>query len=140
MAYVYRFISRGEIIYVGYTGQTMEQRMSQHFGGKGHLSQECYKTVEVIEYMPLKTKSDAIIFETYLINKYKPKFNKQSKKNDAITLNIDIEEKWKLYKVVRRLNVAPTKPMSIWKSFLLRAGMGIIFLLILLLMIVNMIV
>ena len=101
MAYTYRFKDKyNETIYVGYTGQTMAQRMNQHFT-KGHLPTECYKNVCVIEYMKWKTKSDAQVIEVYLINKYKPKFNKLNKKNDALTINLG-EENWKVYQVLNR--------------------------------------
>lgn len=101
MAYTYRFKDRYDnTIYVGYTGQTMAQRMNQHFN-KGHLPKECYKNVCVIEYIKLKTKSDAQVWETYLINKYKPKFNKLNKKNDELTINLG-EENWKVYQVLNK--------------------------------------
>ena len=56
MAYTYRFKDRYDnTIYVGYTGQTMAQRMNQHFN-KGHLPKECYKSVAKIEYIKWATK------------------------------------------------------------------------------------
>ena len=101
MAYTYRFKNKyNETIYVGFTGQTMPQRMNQHFT-KGHLPKECYKNVCVIEYMKWKTKSDAQVMEVYLINKYKPKFNKLNKKSDALTINLG-EENWKVYQVLNK--------------------------------------
>ena len=62
---------------------------------------ECYKNVCVIEYMKHKTKSDAQVWEVYLINKYKPKFNKLNKKDDALTIDLG-EENWKVYQVLNR--------------------------------------
>ena len=101
MAYTYRFKDKyNETIYIGYTGQTMAQRMKQHFT-KGHLPNECYKNVCVIEYMKHKTKSDAQVWEVWLINKYKPKYNKLNKKNDALTINLG-DEDWKVYQVLNR--------------------------------------
>ena len=108
MAYTYRFKDRyGNVIYIGYTGQTMAQRMNQHFT-KGHLSSECYKNVYVIEYMKHRTKSDAQVWETYLINKYKPRYNKLNKKNDALTINLG-EEDWKVYQVLKQPNTRSKK-------------------------------
>ena len=76
MAYTYRFKDiNNDVIYVGFTGQTMTERMNQHFT-KGHLPAECYKSVASIEYMKWKTKSDAQVMEVYFINKYKPRYNK----------------------------------------------------------------
>ena len=108
MAYTYRFKDiEGNIIYVGFTGQTMAERMNQHFT-KGHLPAECYKSVASIEYMKFKTKSDAQVMEVYFINKYKPKFNKLNKKSDALTINLG-EEKWKVYQVLKKADTRSKK-------------------------------
>ncbi|EQK41150.1 GIY-YIG catalytic domain protein [[Clostridium] bifermentans ATCC 19299] len=98
MAYVYRFIDQYEsIIYIGYTGKSLDKRVNQHFQ-KGHLPDKCYKSLARIEYIKYATKSDAMVIETYMINKYKPIFNKLSKQNDTITLNLEIEENWNVYR------------------------------------------
>ena len=103
MAYTYRFKDiEGNIIYVGFTAQTMAERMNQHFT-KGHLPAECYKSVASIEYMKWKTKSDAQVMEVYFINKYKPRYNKLNKKSDQLTINLG-EEKWKVYQVLKQTN------------------------------------
>ena len=108
MAYTYRFKDiEGNIIYVGFTGQTMAERMNQHFT-KGHLPAECYKSVASIEYIKWKTKSDAQVMEVYFINKYKPKFNKLNKKSDALTINLG-EEKWKVYQVLKQTDTRSKK-------------------------------
>ena len=76
MAYTYRFVDTNEnVIYVGYTGQTMAKRISQHFT-KGHLPKKCYKSIARIDYIKWDSKSDAQVMEVYYINKYHPKFNK----------------------------------------------------------------
>ena len=101
MAYTYRFINKyNETIYVGYTGQTMAQRMNQHFN-KGHLPKKCYREVAKIECIKWATKSDAQIMEVYYINKYKPKYNKQDKRLDQLTLQLE-EKEWKTYEVLKR--------------------------------------
>ena len=108
MAYTYRFKDiEGNIIYVGFTGQSMAERMNQHFT-KGHLPAECYKSVASIEYMKFKTKSDAQVMEVYFINKYKPKFNKLNKKSDALTINLG-EENWKVYQVLKQTDTRSKK-------------------------------
>lgn len=116
MAYTYRFIdNKGTIIYLGYTGQKLEERMNQHFT-KGHLSNECYRSVCKIEYIKWKSKSDAQVMETYYINKYKPCYNKQNKRNDALTIKLD-EGTWKLYKEIRPVKALKYQPTGfIWKS------------------------
>ncbi|WP_250674412.1 GIY-YIG nuclease family protein (plasmid) [Paraclostridium ghonii] len=101
MAYVYRFInSNNSVIYVGYTGQTLDKRMSQHFK-KGHLPKKCYNSIARIEYIRYSTKSDAMIAETYMINKYKPIYNRLNKQGDAITLDLEFEENWKVYRTYK---------------------------------------
>lgn len=100
MAYTYRFIdTKGNVIYVGYTGQKLNDRMNQHFT-KGHLSPQCYDSVARIEYTEWKTKSDAQVMEVYYINRYKPRFNKQDKQNDTLTIRLE-EKNWKTYKVLK---------------------------------------
>lgn len=101
MAYVYRFIDKYKrTIYIGYTGQSLDKRMSSHFQ-KGHLPNKCYNSIARIEYLKYATKSDAMIIETYLINKYKPIYNKLNKQNDPITLNLEIEENWNVYRIYK---------------------------------------
>ena len=101
MAYTYRFKDiYDNTIYIGYTGQKMSERMNQHFT-KGHLPKECYKSVAKIEYIKWKTKSDAQVMEVYFINKYKPKFNKQDKRSDTLTIQLD-EKEWKTYQVLKK--------------------------------------
>ena len=101
MAYTYRFIDTNEnIIYVGYTAQTMAKRIGQHFT-KGHLPKSVYEEVAKIEYMKHKTKSDAQVWEVYLINKYKPRYNTLNKKNDMLTIDLG-EENWKVYQVLKQ--------------------------------------
>ena len=101
MAYTYRFKDKYDnTIYVGYTGQKMGERMNQHFT-KGHLPKECYQSVAKIEYIKWKTKSDAQVMEVYFINKYKPKFNKQDKRSDTLTIQLE-EKDWKTYQVLKK--------------------------------------
>ena len=74
--------------------------MGQHFT-KGHLPQKCYDEVVKIEYIQWKTKCDAQIMEVYYIQKYKPRYNKQDKRLDNLTLELE-EKEWKLYKGLKR--------------------------------------
>ena len=106
MAYIYRFKDINDcVIYIGYTGQNLSQRMNQHFT-KGHLPKKCYSSVAKIEYQQYKTKADAQIMEVRYINKYKPFYNKLNKQNDSITINIGEEKEWKTYRV---FDVKPSK-------------------------------
>jgi excinuclease UvrABC nuclease subunit len=117
MAYTYRFKDKYDnTIYVGYTGQTMAQRMNQHFT-KGHLPKECYRSVCVIEYIKWKTKSDAQVMEVFFINKYKPKFNKLNKKTDELTIDLG-EENWKVYQILKK-QVGKVEYKFNWLSYVL---------------------
>jgi excinuclease UvrABC nuclease subunit len=116
VAYTYRFLDKEDnVIYVGYTGQTMPQRMNQHFT-KGHLPKECYYSTAKIECIKWKTKCDAQVMEVYYINKYKPKFNKLNKKNDNLTIVLD-EKEWKTYQVLKTYDRVDYK--LDWLSYIL---------------------
>lgn len=105
MAYTYRFVDTNEnVIYVGYTGQTMAKRISQHFT-KGHLPKKCYKSIARIDYIKWDSKSDAQLMEVYYINKYHPKFNKLDKQGDRLNIQIEDEKEWKVYQVIKKTNI-----------------------------------
>ena len=105
MAYTYRFVDTNEnVIYVGYTGQTMAKRISQHFT-KGHLPKKCYKSIARIDYIKWDSKSDAQVMEVYYINKYHPKFNKLDKQGDRLNIEIEDEKEWKVYQVIKKPNI-----------------------------------
>ena len=105
MAYTYRFVDTNEnVIYVGYTGQTMAKRISQHFT-KGHLPKKCYKSIARIDYIKWDSKSDAQVMEVYYINKYHPKFNKLDKQGDRLNIQIGDEKEWKVYQVIKKPNI-----------------------------------
>ena len=105
MAYTYRFVDTDEnVIYVGYTGQTMAKRISQHFT-KGHLPKKCYKSIARIDYIKWDSKSDAQVMEVYYINIYHPKFNKLDKQGDRLNIQIEDEKEWKVYQVIKKTNI-----------------------------------
>lgn len=105
MAYTYRFVDANEnIIYVGYTGQTMAKRIGQHFE-KGHLPKKCYKSIARIECIKWETKSDAQVMEVYFINKYHPIYNKLDKQNDHLNIQVTDEKEWEVYQVIKKPNI-----------------------------------
>ena len=105
MAYTYRFVDANEnIIYVGYTGQSMAKRIGQHFE-KGHLPKKCYKSIAKIEYIKWQTKSDAQVMEVYFINKYHPIYNKLDKQNDHLNIQVTDEKEWEVYQVIKKPNI-----------------------------------
>ena len=98
MNYVYYFVDFDEnILYVGKTCN-LRRRMKEHFT-KGHLPKECYENVYKIYASKVNdSKCDTEICETLLINKYRPKFNKEKKFNEGIKrtnynlLNLNFKE------------------------------------------------
>ena len=104
MAYTYRFVDANEnIIYVGYTGQSMAKRIGQHFE-KGHLPKKCYKSIARIECIKWETKSDAQVMEVYFINKYHPIYNKLDKQNDHLNIQVTDEKEWQVYQIIKKPN------------------------------------
>ena len=72
--YIYRFLDiYRRIIYIGRTS-SLDKRINHHFTN-GHLPFECYDEAEFIEVAELNYEADMYIYEIYLINKYKPKYN-----------------------------------------------------------------
>ena len=98
MYYVYRFLdSEGNILYVGKTNN-LENRMYQHFNN-GHLDSNQYTRVDKVEYLQFEQESDQHIAEIYLINKFKPEFNIRDKKDDSLTLTLDVHLNWVKFKI-----------------------------------------
>ena len=104
MAYTYRFVDANEnIIYVGYTAQSMAKRMGQHME-RGHLPKKCYKSIARIDYIKWETKSDAQVMEVYFINKYHPIYNKLDKQNDHLNIQVTDEKEWQVYQIIKKTN------------------------------------
>jgi len=76
--FVYKFLnSYKEVIYIGRT-KGIRNRLSQH----KHLPKSCYNKIDLIQYCKLKNNDESAIYERYLINEIKPKYNVQYK-NDS---------------------------------------------------------
>lgn len=88
--FIYRFLDENnEIIYIGKT-QNMYARMCGHYtpnGGASILPDT--SEIKAIQYFSTKTVSDSIVYEAYLIAKYKPKYNKEFKSDDELTIQLD---------------------------------------------------
>lgn len=96
MFYVYRFLNKkGFVIYIGKT-QDLDNRVYSHIEN-GHLPLSCYKEVDKIEYLELPTRVDMDIVEVYLINLYKPLYNKLDVENDALWTVLHNNFVWKPY-------------------------------------------
>lgn len=130
MAYVYRFLDTAyNTIYVGKT-VNIDRRIKDHFT-RGHLARECYDSVKVIEYIKVNTEADSLLVEQYFINKYHPRYNKQGKCKGEQTVKIDIEEKWKRYKMLNPKIKAEVKSKEIkriakWKIMLLEVSIWVL--------------
>lgn len=104
----YRFLdTKKKVIYIG-SAKNIDRRLHSHFCGKrGHLSRECYDSVAKIEVTKTKDYASALALEQYLINKYKPKYNKRDKErsiNSKVVVNEKLYEgieRWKLYHQIK---------------------------------------
>ena len=89
--YVYvMYAESNEVLYVGKT-RDMKSRMNQHFG----VAKESWKEdVSYIKYMDCYTEVDMSIYEIYLINKLKPKYNSSLlyKGETLIDLNYNLKD------------------------------------------------
>ena len=126
MAYVYRFLdSKDNVIYIGKTCRKLETRIEEHFSDKGHLDKQCYKDTYKIEYLKFKTDADSLLVETYLINKYRPQYNKANKsKYEGQTIKLDIKEDWKLYKQLKL--PSRERPINKFKNMICNLGISLI--------------
>lgn len=87
--HVYRFLDvENQIIYVGKTNN-IKNRMRQHFGKNGHLPEECYEQVSLVECIELDSESDMSVLELYFINKWKPVYNSSKKYSSIMSIEID---------------------------------------------------
>jgi hypothetical protein len=77
-----------EIIYIGRTNGTLANRFEKH----SHLSQECYDEIKQKKFIDLKTAADLFVYETYYINKIKPKYNIDSKAEDELSPELVLPE------------------------------------------------
>ena len=96
--FVYKFIDAdNQIIYIGKTIR-LPARMVQHFKTDSHLSDECYDHVKYVFYSSLNTKAEMDIYELYLIDKYRPRYNIKSVYEEEEISSIVLPELvWKEY-------------------------------------------
>lgn len=102
-SYVYRFSNSNlKPIYVGKTNN-LDRRFKQHFT-KGHLPKECYNSVYSMEYIKVNSELNALLLETFYINKYRPRYNKLNKTYKATSIEnvnlTEIKDNWKTYRIV----------------------------------------
>lgn len=101
----YRFLdNQAQTIYIGSSKNIHRRLFSQHFK-RGHLPKECYDSTCKIEIIKTKDYAQALATEIYLIDKYKPRFNKKDKSKDLFTQtkfdNVELykrlDKSWRLY-------------------------------------------
>jgi predicted GIY-YIG superfamily endonuclease len=97
--FVYEFFNKyNQIIYIGKT-KALKARMISHFRTDGHLPSECYDNVTSVFYCPLPTQIDMDIYEIYLIDKIRPRFNTMyiHEKNEISNITLP-DLQWQEYK------------------------------------------
>lgn len=107
----YRFLDTLEnVIYVG-SAKNIDRRLRSHFHGKqGHLGREVYNQVARVEICKCEDYPSALALEQFLINKYKPRYNKKDKDhniNSKVVSNNEFYENieaWEVYYKLRSLD------------------------------------
>lgn len=112
----YRFKNEyGKVIYVG-SAKNIDRRIHSHFSKSGHLPTECYNSVAIIEVTKTSSYGKALDLEQYLINKYKPRYNKRDKSNNINSKVVKDEdeynnmEHWRTYYKFSELKQAEKAP------------------------------
>ena len=107
----YRFLDTLEnTIYIG-SAKNIDRRLRSHFHGKqGHLGREVYNQVARVEICKCEDYPSALALEQFLINKYKPRYNKKDKDhniNSKVVSNNEFYENieaWEVYYKLRSLD------------------------------------
>ncbi|SFI95339.1 GIY-YIG catalytic domain-containing protein [Terrisporobacter glycolicus] len=100
----YRFIDTTEnTIYIG-SAKNIHTRLNQHFSNKGsNVGKKAYKSTALVEIIKTDDYAAALALEQFLINKYKPKYNKRDKDHNINSKSVANEEyyekleNWQLY-------------------------------------------
>lgn len=91
MYYIYKYVYRGEIIYIGKTKRDLSERIYEHSVELKFLP---YLGESKIQYFELPTQVEMDIYEKYFINIYMPKLNVVD--TDGAVFSFQIKEpKWK---------------------------------------------
>lgn len=93
---VYRIFYDGKVVYVGRSTMDMAKILSRHFSGsKGYVPIDILR-VSKIDYQEHLSNADAIVYQAYYINLYKPAMNGHNKSRDALTIHL-METGWTEY-------------------------------------------
>lgn len=86
--YVYRFLDKNnKVLYVGRTNN-LEKRIASHFLNKDAQIVKRNERTEHIQYTSFSTKTYSAIYEIFLINLWKPKYNTLDKYNETLDESI----------------------------------------------------
>lgn len=107
----YRFLDTTDnTIYIG-SAKNIHTRLNQHFSNKGsNVGKEAYTTTARVEIIKTKSYGQALDLEQYLINEYKPRYNKRDKSHNINSKVVNNEEEykklenWQLYYQLQELD------------------------------------
>lgn len=107
----YRFLDTTDnTIYIG-SAKNIHTRLNQHFSNKGsNVGKEAYTKTARVEIIKTKSYGQALDLEQYLINEYKPKYNKRDKSHNINSKVVNNEEEyknlenWQLYYQLQELD------------------------------------
>jgi len=108
--YLY-YNKEGEIIYVG-KAKILKRRVMSYFNKKHHDSikvQILVSQIEKLEYIITNTEVEALILESHLIKKHKPKYNILLKDDKKYPYFLITDEDFPRIQVVRKKNINPEK-------------------------------
>ena len=108
--YLY-YNKEGEIIYVG-KAKILKRRVMSYFNKKHHDSikvQILVSQIEKLEYIITNTEVEALILESHLIKKHKPKYNILLKDDKKYPYFLITDEDFHRIQVVRKKNINPEK-------------------------------
>jgi len=102
----------GTVIYIG-KARNLKKRLSSYFKTSGHLDLKAgilVKKIDDIETIITETEKEALILESNLIKKHKPRYNVILKDDKRYpSLRIDLNEKYPNFSIVRKMGVDDAK-------------------------------
>lgn len=109
---VYRFLDDSKsVIYIGRSSKVHNRIYKQHFTNRGHLPIECYNNTCKIDIVKLDNNLECKALEEYLIEKYRPIYNKQDKSKSYNKVDygsfedkLSSMEKWHNYRYLKEFN------------------------------------
>jgi len=102
----------GTVIYIG-KARNLKKRLSSYFKTSGHLDLKSgilVKKIDDIQTIITGTEKEALILESNLIKKHKPRYNVILKDDKRYpSLRIDLNEKYPNFSIVRKIGVDDAK-------------------------------